>query len=540
MFLLVVLSLLIVLSSALNNGFTQPPLGYSALYGAPFSQVNEVNVRGAAQGLVDGGFFAAGYKYVILDDWYAERGPDGKLRGTNSTFPRGVAATSQFIHSLGLKFGVYSAASQRTCANFSSSQWLENLDADTFANDWEIDWLKYDSCLYNNGVASRAKYIAMRDALNATGRQIFYSMEGQAFWPDIGNMWRSGNDIFPKWDEMVLRNLYANNALASIFLPGKGAFNDPDMLQCGSTNELPFEEARSQFALWAIMKAPLILGAHWSELGNMSTVAPHSFSYLTNSEVIAINQDISPAATLRQAMPSALQSSTGIAISLQACDSTAYAQKWIPGSAAGAIQSKFGALCVATNENNTVTAAPCDSSTAGQVWGISKNATLVVVNAGAAAASSSSSCLDGNGNSNSVSVLPCIYTGTTSPPPLFDSSYAAQVWIWDSLDNIIHGASGLCLALGVPNNPSSSTWVTNNGTLAHEVWGGPLSTGKTVAVLFNKSPMNETMSTPWDALGLAAGASFPVRDVLSKQSLPPATSLTADVAAHGVRVFIIG
>ena len=409
---------------------------------------------------------------------------------------------------------------------------------DTFRSSFYLAWLY-------GATAVAGVELTARQCLSGGDYELIQRVRFQPN-PDLWTVWlfktlmgggTSGNDIFPKWDAMVLRNLYANNALASLFLPGKGAFNDPDMLQCGSTNELPFEEARSQFSLWTIMKAPLILGAHWSELGNMSTVAPNSFSYLTNSELIAINQDISPAATLRQAMPSALQSSTGVAISLQACDSTAYAQKWIPGSAAGAIQSKFGALCVATNENNTVTAAPCDGTAAGQVWGISKNATLVVVNAGAAVGT----CLDGDGNSNSVSVLPCIYTGTTTPPPLFDSSYAAQVWIWDSLENIIHGSSGLCrLALGVPNNPSSSTWVTNNGTLSHEVWGGELSTGKTVAILFNKSPVNETMSTPWDALGLAAGSSFPVRDVLSKQNLPPATSLTADVAAHGVRVFVIG
>ena len=525
--------LLSVLAHALDNGFPRPPLGWSALYGAPFSQVTESNVRAAAQGLADGGFAAAGFEYVILDDWYAERGPDGRLRGTNATFPSGVPATSAFVHSLGLKFGVYSAASQRTCANFSASQWLEALDADTFARSWAVDWLKYDSCLYNNGVASRAKYIAMRDALNATGRQIFYSMEGGAFWPDVGNMWRTGNDIFPQWDKMVLRNLYANNALAALFLPGKGAFNDPDMLQCGSEG-LPFEEARSQFSLWAVMKAPLILGAHWSELGNMSSAAPATFGFLTNPELIAINQDISPAATLRQATPSSLQSSAGVAVSLQACDSAAFAQQWVPGAAAGAIESKYGALCVAANASGAVAAAPCDGSAA-QAWGIRNNSTLVVVGAGAA----TGACLAGDGDDGAVSVAPCTYAGPTAPPPLFES-FGAQVWLWDARQNIVHGASGLCLALGLANNPNSGAWVTNNGTLQHEIWAGPLSTGKTVAVLFNKGPETETLTAAWDALGLARGATLPVRDVLARKDLPPATGLSADVAAHGVAVFVVG
>ena len=131
---------------AIDNGFTRPPMGWSALYGAPFSTVNEAIVQDAAAGLAAGGWASAGYKYVVLDDWYAERGPDGRMRATNATFPHGIRATSDYIHSLGLKFGVYSAASQRTCGNFSASQFQEQLDADTFANDWQVDWLKYDSC----------------------------------------------------------------------------------------------------------------------------------------------------------------------------------------------------------------------------------------------------------------------------------------------------------------------------------------------------------------------------------------------------------
>ena len=127
---------------ALDNGFTRPPLGWSALYGAPFGTVNETIVRDAAQGLVAGGFAAAGYSYVVLDDWFAARDASGRMIAVPSAWPSGMASTSAFVHGLGLKFGVYSAASQRTCGNFSASQFLEELDADTFANDWQIDWLK--------------------------------------------------------------------------------------------------------------------------------------------------------------------------------------------------------------------------------------------------------------------------------------------------------------------------------------------------------------------------------------------------------------
>ena len=129
-------------AQSLDNGFTRPPMGWSALYGAPFSTVNESIVRQAAQGLAAGGFAAAGYEYVVLDDWYATRDAAGRLIGLPAAWPSGMASTSAFVHALGLKFGVYSAASQRTCGNFSASQFLEELDADTFANDWQIDWLK--------------------------------------------------------------------------------------------------------------------------------------------------------------------------------------------------------------------------------------------------------------------------------------------------------------------------------------------------------------------------------------------------------------
>ena len=202
--------------SSLNNGFPRPPLGWSALYGAPFSTVNETIVRIAAQGLVDGGFAAAGYEYVNLDDWYATRDSNGTIIAIPSSWPSGMRSTSDFVHSLNLKFGVYSAASQRTCGNYSASQFLEEQDATTFASDWQIDYLKYDSCIYQNGVqAPRARYVTMRDALNKTGRKIFFSMEGNLFDPSVGNAWRIGGDIWPRFSY----HLSPSQAPRAAFLP---------------------------------------------------------------------------------------------------------------------------------------------------------------------------------------------------------------------------------------------------------------------------------------------------------------------------------
>ena len=125
-------------TNALDNGFTRPPLGWSALYGAPFGQVNETIVMEAAKGLADGGFLAAGYEYITLDDWYAERDATGKIIGSPTTFPSGMPAVSKAVHAAGCKFGIYSAASQRTCGNWSASEFNEVKDAQVFAHEWEI------------------------------------------------------------------------------------------------------------------------------------------------------------------------------------------------------------------------------------------------------------------------------------------------------------------------------------------------------------------------------------------------------------------
>lgn len=550
---------------ALDNGFVKPPLGWSALYGAPFSSVNETKVRIAAEGLVAGGFKDVGYSYVNLDDWYAERGPDGRIRGTNNTFPHGLRATSDAIHALGLKFGVYTAASQRTCGNYSASMYNERLDADTFANDWQIDMLKDDSCLYNGGTASRPRYVAMRDALNATGRPIFFSVEGQASFPDVANMWRSGGDIWPKWDECILRNLYANNALAA--LQEVGAYNDPDMIQ-SSSPDLTFDEAQSQFVLWAVMKAPLILGTLYDELATMREDAPDRYALLTNPEIIAIDQDASPQATLRCSTPSMAQQaagSRGVNVTLQDCDARRCDQQFVVGggdtrgsggavadvaalggrpSASAAIQSAHGNLCLDSAED-VLYAKPCDTTAQSQQWpGAARDSQFRVLR------TSGGQCLQNNaslfgGTQAGLVTKPCMYNGAL-PPPL-QLEFASQEYVWDQRDGmLIHGSTGLCATLGNPQVvPQGQPYVTNNFTLEHEVWAGPLSTpNQWAVVLFNKGLTNETLKASWDLLdGVAGGASatLPVRDVLARKDLGPTKDgVSAVVPSHGVALYVVG
>ena len=368
-------------------------------------------------------------------------------------------------------------------------------------------------------------------------------MEGQAYFPDVGNMVRTGGDIWPEWDKCVLRNLYTNNANAAMFVPGVGFFNDPDMLQATGTEGgggLTFDEARAQLVLWAVMKAPLILGAHHSYLANMSAQRPDYFQLLTHPELIEINQDLSPQATLRQSMPSAAQQVPGAAlnVTLQPCAAGRYDQQWVPTAAGGGVRAAFGQLCVALAPGGALAATPCDSGSAAQGWpALRRDSQLHVAPAGGAPGQ----CLAASLTGAALGVAPCAYTGPLPPP--FTDNIGDQLWVWDRFGAIVHGSSGQCLTLGLPAlGATAAPYTTNNGTLQALLWGGPLSSGKAVAVLFNKAPGVETISVGWDALGLGlrVGAALPVRDVYAREDLGPATQLSAVVQPHGVRVFVVG
>jgi hypothetical protein len=545
--------MLFVTAQSLDNGFTKPPMGWSALYGAPFGQVDENSTEGAAAGLASGGFADFGYEYIVLDDWYAERDSAGKIIGIPTKFPNGMAATAKTVHDHGLLFGVYSAAGQRTCGNYSASLFREVDDANTFANDWKIDYLKYDACKYQSGIISRARYLTMSRALNATGRKIFYSVEGwnpsEGNWgPEEANMWRTGSDIWPDWDGCILNNLYTTNNAASYMIPGK-AFNDPDMLQPPNTvghvtrePGLTFEESRAQFVLWSVMKAPLMLGLHWSELATLKTNHADYYNVITNPEIIAIDQDESKAAVLMAQMPSKAQQQPGTAmdVTYQECDPGRVDQHFVTGTQKGSIQAAGTTLCLSENNStHLVSAVPC-SATVDQVFGLARDSQFHT-----APAPSSKRCLvaEASKGTDLLGTAACISDGQF-PPPLNDES-AAQIFVWDAMVGQIVGAkNGLCITVGKPNfDALARTWVTNNGTLEHEVWAGPLSSGKRVVVLFNKGTVTETISAAWDYLDQPNGKAAPVRDVLAKKDLSPlaaGSALTAQVGPHGVQLFVVG
>ena len=201
------------------------------------------------------------------------------------SFPSGMKSVGDYIHSLGLKYGVYSSAGNFTCQGRAGSLYFEDVDAADFAS-WGVDYLKYDNC-FNQGVHAIERYPRMRDALNKTGRPIFYSvcnwgLEYTTLWgPETGNSWRTTVDIKGIWPS-IQYNFIVNDE--SPYIAGAGSWNDPDMLEIGN-GWLSEDQEKTHFALWSIAKAPLILGCDLDKISN------ESLAIITNQELIEINQD---------------------------------------------------------------------------------------------------------------------------------------------------------------------------------------------------------------------------------------------------------
>ncbi|CAN1809112.1 unnamed protein product [Linum perenne] len=216
--------------------------------------------------MVSSGLAALGYQYINLDDAWAqhERDSQGNLVADAATFPSGIKALADYVHSKGLKLGIYSDAGNLTCSKLQpGSLGYEEQDAKTFAS-WGIDFLKYDNC-HDNGLPPRVR-----------GR------DDPATWaPAIGNSWRTTGDISDKWEKMVHR-ADENDKWASY--AGPGGWNDPDMLEVGNGG-MTTDEYIAHFSIWALAKSPLIIGCDVRAMSN------ETYQILSNSEVIAVNQD---------------------------------------------------------------------------------------------------------------------------------------------------------------------------------------------------------------------------------------------------------
>ena len=265
-----------------------PPMGWNS-WNLFAGRIDDKTVREMADAMVSSGMRDAGYIYLNIDDtWEGDRDANGVIQ-TNNKFPD-MKALSDYVHSEGLKFGIYSSPGPYTCAGYEGSYPHEEQDAKTYAA-WGVDYLKYDWCsaggVYPDS-AMRAVYQKMADALRATNRPIVFSLcqYGRANvweWGALagGNLWRTTDDINDTY-KRVMEIVDSQSAIAKD--AGPGHWNDPDMLEIGNGG-MTTDEYRTHMSLWAIFAAPLLAG---NDVRNMSE---DTRSILMNKDVIAIDQD---------------------------------------------------------------------------------------------------------------------------------------------------------------------------------------------------------------------------------------------------------
>ncbi|VAI31249.1 unnamed protein product [Triticum turgidum subsp. durum] len=251
-------------------------------------KIDEVIIRKIADAMVDTGLAKLGYEYVNLDDCWAahDRDSQGNLAANGTTFPSGMRALADYVHGKGLKLGVYGDAGLRTCSRIQpGSLGYEDQDARTLAA-WGIDYLKYDNC-NNQNISPLTRYNRMSEALMNSGRDVFFSLcewgvDDPATWAgSFANSWRTTEDIKNTWESMT-DNADKNDKWAPY--AGPGGWNDPDMLEVGNGG-MTIEENRCHFSIWALVKAPLIIGC------DVSSMSPETKDILSNQNVIAVNQD---------------------------------------------------------------------------------------------------------------------------------------------------------------------------------------------------------------------------------------------------------
>jgi len=285
-----------VVNKAPNGLALTPPMGWNS-WNKFACDVNEQVVRDTADAIVASGMRDAGYRYVVIDDcWQAPRDSNGFITSDTKKFPSGIKALADYVHSRGLKFGIYSDAGRLTCGGRPGSQGHEYQDARTYAR-WGVDYLKYDWCSTGDRNAQEA-YAVMADALRQSGRDIVFSMceWGTAkpwLWAkNTGNLWRTTGDIFDSFSKKDPARDWAHTLLEIVDLneplwpfAGPGHWNDADMLEVGNGGMTP-AEYRSHFSLWAMMASPLMAG---NDIAHMDETTR---SILTNKEVIAVDQDV--------------------------------------------------------------------------------------------------------------------------------------------------------------------------------------------------------------------------------------------------------
>ena len=275
-----------------------PPMGWNS-WNTFETNIDEKLVKETADIMVSSGMAAAGYNYIVLDDgWMTkERDTNGDLVPDPVKFPGGMKAVIDYVHSKGLKFGLYNCAGTQTCAGYPGTRGYEYQDARFYAK-LGIDFLKYDWC-NTQGITAKEAYTTMSNALKTAGKPIVFSL---CEWGDnqpwewgkpVGNLWRISGDIYPcfdceykhvegnwsSWGFMKIAEMRKDIRKYS----GPDHWNDFDMMEVG--NGMTNTEDKSHFAMWCMMASPLIAGNDFRKMSK------ETLAILTNKELIAVNQD---------------------------------------------------------------------------------------------------------------------------------------------------------------------------------------------------------------------------------------------------------
>ena len=289
---LFILALLAVAATA--NAQRTPTMGWSS-WNTFALNINEQLIRQQADAMHNTGLQEAGFKYVNIDDGYWDgRGSDGHLRLNTKLFPSGMRALVDYIHSLGLKAGIYSDAGDNTCGSGNRHAWgigvgfagHEDQDCQLYFRDWDFDFIKVDYCGGNHmGLDERQQYTKISNAIKNCGKKdIVFNICRWAYpgtWvSDVADSWRTTGDIFDAWRSV--KGILAENLYLSAYCHD-GHYNDMDMLEVGRS--MSKIEDETHFGMWCIMASPLLIGC------DMANIKPESLKLLCNRDLIALNQD---------------------------------------------------------------------------------------------------------------------------------------------------------------------------------------------------------------------------------------------------------
>jgi len=494
----VALVCLCAVALALDNGLARTPqMGWNS-WNKFACSINEDLIKSTIDTLVDTGFVAAGYNYINLDDcWQISRDQDNKIVADPNAFPSGIKALADYAHKKGMKFGLYSDAGTNTCQGRPGSLGYEEIDARTYA-EWGVDYLKYDNC-YADPRTPEERYPIMRDALNKSGRLIFYSMcewgvDDPAKWAkDVGNSWRTTGDISDSWSSMI-GIIDKNNEWADF--AGPGGWNDPDMLEVGNGG-MTYDEYRTHFSLWALAKAPLLVGC------DVTKRDPETFEILLNSEVIAVNQD--KLGVQGRKVAHGVRDDTSLVV-VEKCTGDKNQQWDIPSD--HSIRTADGKMCLeipnCDKGNVQLGIYPChigDKSmceqSLNQEWNYNQNVTIT--------SRMDDLCVDvWNNQGPVVEVWPC-------------NGGDNQKWTYDPSTKALKSLD-MCLTV-----QSAQELV--------EAWMGPLADGTYALVIVNRAPSTQTAKFSFADVGLKANK-VQIRDLWAHKDLGSATEFSVELKTH--------